>query len=238
MSGGELGVSELIRQRLTKLCREVGAADMAYCIDVRCHSDFFASQSKLHRRWQQRKQVFFSSVNLSQCFDSWRSNCLASDRNFNRSHHHSVYDWHYSPESPDSARAINIIHNHGYSRVSSFSVPCPFSGRYVARFVIIDDPICRDRDNPLLFSALEHFHIQSVLDFGESINPLLDLHLVSPMAQQVLKLFSLGCSRLEVSEGCNITERGVDYHVDALKRLFGAANMPELMYQACTQRLI
>lgn len=238
MSGGDQVVSVLIRQKLTSLCQQVGAADMAYCIDVRCHSDFFVSQSKLHRRWQQRKQVFFSSVNLSQCFDSWRSKCLSSDRNFNRSHHQSVYDWHYSPESPASAKAIKIINNHGYSRVSSFSIPCPFSGHYVARFVITDDPNNGVRDNPLVFAALELFHIQIMLEFGESINPLVDLHLVSPMAQQVLKLFSLGCSRLEVSEGCNITERGVDYHVDALKRLFGAANMSELMYQACSQRLI
>ncbi|MBY6106382.1 hypothetical protein KUW19_07720 [Ferrimonas balearica] len=67
--------------------------------------------------------------------------------------------------------------------------------------------------------------------------PMLSYKIIKPKSLKVIRYLSQGLTREQIAERCYLSSRGVDYHLDRLRDVTGAANISSLIYR-CTKLLI
>ncbi|MBO9494595.1 helix-turn-helix transcriptional regulator [Thalassotalea sp. G20_0] len=95
----------------------------------------------------------------------------------------------------------------------------------------------KDYQVPLL-NACFYFHTLLMRDYSYLFNPWLMNEMVSDRALDVLTLTANGLSSKEIASKINLSEKGVNYHLNHLREWLGAENRVHLVALAKDMRII
>ncbi|EDQ00173.1 LuxR C-terminal-related transcriptional regulator [Shewanella benthica] len=234
-----------IADRLTLFYKKYHIADIVYCIDLADHKAWFShysSKTIVHQKIAGRKHIYASSANALTYWRCWGRRWIVKDRNFEKVLENSLHIWEYDCDMKDKSSPLIDMIKFGYRHRITFSIPCPFSPELVARFsLLIDSDMVKNEllnNRYTLVAELEYLHMKIARVHGKEINPLVDFNIVKPLSRNILSLLSDGYSRAEIAESCHLTERGIDYHIDVLKKTLAARNIANLIKLANTHYLI
>ncbi|WP_419534908.1 response regulator transcription factor [Endozoicomonas sp.] len=95
----------------------------------------------------------------------------------------------------------------------------------------------QDHKQALLMTCF-YFHTLLMRDFHYLFNPWLHHQVISDRALDVLKLTANGLGSKEIAGKINLSEKGVNYHLNHLRELLGAENRVHLVAMAKELRII
>jgi len=227
------------QRELDELCERFKLDGIGYCIDfvdIRRHFKNPTRSVTLPKRIANRQAHFFSSSSVKHYFDCWFHRWMRKDDNLMNDLRLGTHLWHYPRDQYTTVSPLSDLNRFGYQHRLSIVLQCPISNMYITRFALFCNDSSRAREilrnGEELRNNLEHFHFKAVARHRGEINPFFDLGIIKPKTGKVLQQISEGQSRNDISKACNLTCRGVDYHIDVLKSTLEANNIVSMVHKA------
>ncbi|WP_417585864.1 helix-turn-helix transcriptional regulator [Nitrincola sp.] len=202
----------------------------------------------LCKRFKKRKQIFFSSNKGRKYFKLLILDRMDKESEFRGKFENKLYKkdkiasciCKYDKRS-NPGGVIEKQHDFfSYEKKFEIIIPCEINKNFFARFVVMtnDHTFNELRVTKELKSGLVEVHNSIVNEFIRHINPLHDYQHVKQSSLRVLECLASGMNREEIAEKLHLTVRGVDYHIDLLKSSLISNNIANLVYKACTLKLL
>ena len=146
---------------------------------------------------------------------------------------------HTPPRSYTSKTAPALGYENGVRSVSTWPMKA-FCSEYWGGLYTLFSPMSPDslhdhirQIRPKLHHILSMHHFELMSNHRSKFNPYLRLGVFSDNALQVLRATAEGHSSKQISTQLDISERGVDYHIDQMRVKLHARNRLHLIKIAC-----
>ncbi|BCV56221.1 helix-turn-helix transcriptional regulator [Shewanella algae] len=143
--------------------------------------------------------------------------------------------WRYRWQEHDPVKTL--FAKHGYDTVLSFPVPSYANPTWFGRFILLasgrpePDPE-RVQQTLILVQSLLFEHDR------QRFNPFLQSRIFKANARKVLRMAATGLQNHEISDRLHISVRGVEYHMESMRKKLGASNRANLIHLAHQFELI
>ncbi|TKB48707.1 helix-turn-helix transcriptional regulator [Ferrimonas sediminicola] len=140
--------------------------------------------------------------------------------------------YHYRLDAEVAPQATRLFHNHGVCEVLSWPLPCFGQSAWSGRFTLLSDRTAPLGEPPQLEQTLRLGQALLLESHRHLFNPYRHSRLFNPTAIEVLKMAASGFHNHEIADRLHITVRGVEYHMESLRKKLGAANRANLIHIA------
>ena len=209
---------------------------VAHCAYENYH---FPKETNLFSQASLRKPTgsVASSPKVAQLQRFYLSQIAASDFNFGFSLDTSKsYMYRLSCEKSDKAR--RLFNKHHIQTVLSWPVGCHSNRHWVGRFILLSHLDDSDIQLTDLSATLKDAQ-NKLFECNKSLfNPFLQSSLLKDNARDILVMVANGLQNDEISIQLPISIRGVEYHMESMRRKFGATNRANLIHLAHQYELI
>ncbi|BDY05363.1 hypothetical protein [Ferrimonas sp. YFM] len=231
-----------LQQMLAALNEQLGLAGIWYCYDIDHPGKWrkrVKSSDKMIRSFVRRRRLFASSGAAAELWQQQMSHYQGLGHILEGIWNQQRYFWPMRELPLVMSRRLSKA---GVEALVTFTVPCPLSPEFRGRFTLLlpDSQSVAQliATAEMVQRQLQELQVRIALEFGKSINPLVDYNIVNPLSAYILGLLAQGQDREQVSAQLRLTLRGVDYHVSVLKELLEARNIAQLVYRAGQCQLI
>ncbi len=143
--------------------------------------------------------------------------------------------WCYRWQEDDPVKVL--FAKHGYDTVLSFPVPSYANPTWFGRFMLLgsghpDPQPERLQQTLILAQSLLFEHDR------QRFNPFLQSRIFKANARKVLRMAATGLQNHEISDRLHISVRGVEYHMESMRKKLGASNRANLIHLAHQFELI
>ncbi|WP_100143273.1 response regulator transcription factor [Shewanella carassii] len=143
--------------------------------------------------------------------------------------------WRYRWQEGDPVK--KLFTKHGYDTVLSFPVPSYANPTWFGRFMLLgsghpDPEPERLQQTLILAQSLLFEHDR------QRFNPFLQSRIFKANARKVLRMAATGLQNHEISDRLHISVRGVEYHMESMRKKLGASNRANLIHLAHQFELI
>ncbi|WP_417345890.1 LuxR C-terminal-related transcriptional regulator [Ferrimonas sp.] len=231
-----------LQQMLAALNEQLGLAGIWYCYDIAHPGKWrkrVKSSDQMIRSFVRRRRLFASSGTAAELWQQQMTHYQGLSHVLEGIWNQQVYFW----PMRELPHAMNRrLTKAGVEALVTFTVDCPLSPEFRGRFTLLlpDSQSVAQiiATAEVVQRQLRELQVKIALEFGKSINPLVDYNIVNPLSAYILGLLAQGQDREQVSAQLRLTLRGVDYHVSVLKELLEARNIAQLVYRAGQCQLI
>ncbi|WP_051216380.1 LuxR C-terminal-related transcriptional regulator [Ferrimonas futtsuensis] len=231
-----------LQQMLADLNEQLGLGGIWYCYDIAHPAKWcrrVKSSEQMIRSFVRRRRLFASSGTAAQLWQQQMSHYPGLGHVLEGVWNQQVYFWPMRELPVVMSRRLTKA---GIEALVTFSVRCPLSPEFRGRFTLLipdSQSVAQvSATIEMVLRQLQQLQVKIALEFGKSINPLVDYNIVNPLSAYILGLLAQGQDREQVSAQLRLTLRGVDYHVSVLKELLEARNIAQLVYRAGQCQLI
>ncbi|WP_028114239.1 helix-turn-helix transcriptional regulator [Ferrimonas kyonanensis] len=187
-----------------------------------CRSNLFTPHTL--RRAQ---GVLCSSPKIRQLHQHYVSRVATSDPNFAAAL--QLQQPYCYGLDPDTTKAGRLFHSHGIHQVLSWPLLQTDCHSWAGRFTLLSD---NSIDTEQLGSTLEIAQMKLFQLGRERFNPYRQGRVFTSTALGVLALTARGLHNHQIAEQLHLTVRGVEYHLEAMRKKLAASNRANLIHIA------
>lgn len=178
-----------------------------------------------------------SSPVVAQLQRFYLNQVAASDANFGFSLDTSK-PYAYKFISEKNNKASVLFNKHNIQTVLSWPIACHKQCRWTGRFILLSHRNNSDLMLDGLADTLKDAQ-HKLFEFNKpQFNPFLQSPLIKENARDILQMVANGLQNDEISTQLPISVRGVEYHMETMRKKFGAANRANLVHLAHQYELI
>lgn len=231
-----------IQAILKQVCDKLSVRDVCYCYDISPNSrfgDMFDKHVTI-KRFHERERLYASS---NEAYWFWKAKMgllLYNSKDFVKTIAKTpVLRW---DDLVMPKRVERLCTSCAIENMLTISIKCSIFNGLCGRFTIILDEKGKadqlQKEVEMIHAYLTQVQQEIIIKYSNIINPLIDYNILTTVSSGVLELVAKGFAREDISKKLFISHRGVDYHVNALKQVFGAKSLANLVYLATQSGVI